>query len=137
MVKDLRRSIDYLESREDIDSEKIAFYGMSWGGWLGSIIPAIEERLSVNILLAGALHPVGRPEANSINYVTRVTQPTLLMNGRFDRAVDSEIKPMLELLGTPSEHKRLMLYDTDHIPPRVEYVKETLAWLDNYLGLVR
>jgi hypothetical protein len=44
---------------------------------------------------------------------------------------------MFDLLGTPPEHKRHILYETDHIPPRIEYVKETLAWLDKYLGPVR
>jgi hypothetical protein len=44
---------------------------------------------------------------------------------------------MFELLGTPAEHKRLMLYDTDHIPPKNEYIKATQAWLDKYLGPVR
>lgn len=34
------------------------------------------------------------------------------------------------------ENKRLILYETDHIPPRAEYIKETLAWLDKYLGPV-
>ncbi len=31
-AKDLRRSIDYLETREDIDMQRLAFYGVSWGG---------------------------------------------------------------------------------------------------------
>jgi hypothetical protein len=44
---------------------------------------------------------------------------------------------LLDLLATPLEDKRLMLYETDHIPPRTEYIKETLAWLDQYLGPVR
>jgi hypothetical protein len=44
---------------------------------------------------------------------------------------------MLDLLGTPAEDKRLLLYETDHIPPRAEYIKETLAWLDKYLGLLK
>ena len=30
LSKDLGRSIDYLGTREDIDNEKIAYYGMSW-----------------------------------------------------------------------------------------------------------
>jgi serine/threonine protein kinase len=32
VVKDFRRCIDYLETRQDIDSQKLAYYGMSWGG---------------------------------------------------------------------------------------------------------
>jgi dienelactone hydrolase len=139
LVKDFRRSIDYLATRPDIDSSKIAFYGMSWGGWIGCIIPAVEEHLKVNILVAGGLGPiiVARPEVNPINYVTRVRIPTLMLNGMYDSRIDDRIKPMLDLLGTPREHKRLILYETDHIPPRAEYIKETLAWLDRYLGPVK
>jgi hypothetical protein len=53
LVKDFRRSVDYLETRPDIDSGKLAYYGMSWGGWLGAIIPAVEERLGASVVLAG------------------------------------------------------------------------------------
>ncbi len=54
-VKDFSRSIDYLETRTDIDTTKLGFYGHSWGGWMGGIIPAVEERLEVNILVVGGL----------------------------------------------------------------------------------
>ena len=138
LVKDFRRSIDYLKTRKDIDSSKIAFYGMSWGGTLGMVIPAVEKRLCASILVAGGSLPnIIRPEANSINYVTRVRIPTLMLNGKYDINIDERIKPMYDLLGTPTEHKRLILYETDHIPPRAEYIKETLAWLDKYLGPVK
>ena len=137
-VKDFRRSVDYLETRPDIDSNKIAYYGMSWGGWLGALIPAVEKRLVANILVAGSMGPRdARPESNTINFVTRVQQPTLMLNGIYDVKIDEEIKPMFDLLGTPKEHKRLILYETDHIPPRAEYIKETLSWLDKYLGSVK
>ena len=71
--------------------------------------------------------------------MTRVKTPTLTMNGRYDRSSPYEIyaKPLIDLLGTPAEHKRLILYDTDHIPPQNEFVKEILAWLDKYLGPVK
>jgi len=140
VVKDFKRSIDYLETRPDIDSRKLAFYGMSWGGGLGAIIPAVEKRLQASILCPGGIHwRGGRPEAEPLNYVTRVRTPTLMLNGRYDTSwgLEEGIRPMYDLLGTPPEHKRLMLYDTDHIPPRNEYVKETLAWLDKYFGPVK
>jgi formylglycine-generating enzyme required for sulfatase activity/dienelactone hydrolase len=139
LVKDFRRSVDYLETRPDIDSGKLAYYGMSWGGWLGAIIPAVEERLGASVVLAGGVWGRGRPEARDLNYVTRVMTPTLMLNGRYDNIYDIEeqIKPMFDLLGTPTEHKQLILYDTDHIPPRTEYIKEILAWLDHYLGPVK
>jgi eukaryotic-like serine/threonine-protein kinase len=137
IVKDFRRCVDYLENRPDIDSGKLAYYGMSWGGSLGAIIPAVEERLSANVVCAGGfIGRATRPEAYPLNYVTRVRTPTLMLNGRYDSTfgLEAGIKPMFDLLGTPAEHKRLILYDTDHIPPRNEFVKETLAWLDKYLG---
>jgi dienelactone hydrolase len=138
LIKDLRRSIDYLETRTDIDTSKLAFYGMSWGGFTGTIIPALEERLAANILVAGGLgRMISRPESNTINYVTRIRIPTLMLNGKYDNNIDGQIRPAFKLLGTLPEHKRLILYETDHIPPKAEYVKEILAWLDKYLGPVK
>jgi dienelactone hydrolase len=134
-----KRCIDYLETRSDIDSKKLAYVGFSWGGTLGSIIPAVEERLRASVLVVGGLWGSGRSEANEINYVTRVKVPTLMLNGRYDITfpVETSVKPMFDLLGTPPQHKRLRLYDTDHFIPRNELVKETLAWLDRYLGPVK
>jgi hypothetical protein len=43
---------------------------------------------------------------------------------------------MFDLLGTPPEHKRRLTYEGGHSVPRVEMIKETLAWLDRYLGPV-
>jgi len=140
-VKDFRRSIDYLETRQDIDSKKLAFEGMSWGAEYGAIIPAVEERLKASVLVAGGLDPKepSRPEVNEINYITRVKTPTLMLNGKYDTLLplETSIKPMFDLLGTPAPDKQLKLYETDHIPPRNECIKETLAWLDRYLGPVK
>jgi len=136
VIKELRRCIDYLETRADIDADKIAYLGFSWGARLGAIIPAVEERLKVSILKSGGLRTVWRPEINQINYVTRVKHPTLMLNGRYDMTFpyETSAKPLFDLLGTPNEDKILKLYDTDHFIPRNEFIKETLAWLDRYLG---
>jgi hypothetical protein len=138
VVKDFRRSVDYLETRPDIDRAKLAYYGMSWGAKLGAIIPAVEPRLRAVVLVAGGFFGGPRPEASQINYVTRVRAPTLMLDGKYDSffGLEQGINCMFQLLGTPAADKRLMLYETDHIPPRTEYIKETLAWLDKYLGPV-
>jgi len=139
LVKDFQRCLDYLETRQDIDSQKVAYFGMSWGAiWPGILIPAVEGRLKASILLGGGLRDSGRPEVHPINYVTRVKIPTLMINGKYDSAnnYETSIKPLFDLLGTPDEHKELKLYETDHIPPQNEFIKETLAWLDKYLGPV-
>jgi len=140
-VKDLRRSIDYLETRPDIDSRRLAFYAMSYGSTLAPVILAVEERLKASVLLAGGLSIMGQglPEVNQINYITRVRQPTLMLNGKYDSIFPPETssKPMFQLLGTSAEHKQQKFYDTDHIPPINDMIKETLAWLDKYLGPVK
>jgi len=49
-AKELGRSIDYLETRDDIDTDKLAYYGVSWGGSLMQL-PAVENRLKMNMLV--------------------------------------------------------------------------------------
>jgi dienelactone hydrolase len=137
--KDLSRSIDYLETRADIDSSRLAYYGLSWGGALGAILPAIEPRIACNVLyVAGFLFQRALPEADQLHYVGRVRQPTLMLNGEFDFffPVETSQKPMFERLGTPPEHKRYVVYPGAHTLPRTEVASELLAWLDRYLGPV-
>jgi len=138
-AKDLSRTIDYLESRGDIDTDKLAYFGLSWGGAMGAIMPAVEKRLSCNVLyVAGLLFQRALPEVDQINYVTRVTQPTVMLNGEFDFffPVETSQKPMYELLGTPDQDKAYMVYPGAHSVPRTELMKQVLAWLDRYLGQV-
>ncbi len=136
--KDFKRSVDFLETREDIDSNRIAYYGMSWGGAMGAIIPAVEDRLKASVLLPGVFDDMGRPEVNQINYISRVTVPTLMLGGDYDTIspVETAMIPMYNFLGTPDEDKELKLYPTDHIPPLNDVIRETLDWLDKYLGPV-
>jgi hypothetical protein len=139
VIKELRQCIDYLETRPDIDSGKIAYLGFSWGARLGTIIPAVEERLKVSIIKIGGLGWEKRPEITDINYVTRVKIPTLMFSGRYDMIFlyETRAKPMFDLLGTPEEDKVQKVYETDHFVPRNEFIKETLAWLDKCFGPVR
>ena len=50
--KDLGRSIDYLETRPEINKSKIFYQGLSWGGAMGAILPAIEHRIKLCVLLS-------------------------------------------------------------------------------------
>lgn len=139
IVKDFRRSIDYLETRSDIDHQNLAFLGWSWGAVNGPVITAIEDRLKTSILRQGGMFGKNRPEVDPINYVGRVKIPTLMLNGRYDMSIpfDQCVKPMFELLGTPQGQKELKIYDSDHTIPTAEFIKETLRWLDKYLGPVK
>lgn len=138
--KDLGRSIDYLETRKDIDSSKLAYYGASWGAAMGMILPALEPRLKVNVLLVGGFYlQKTLPEVDQINFISRVRIPTLMLNGRYDffLPMDTAQIPAFNLFGVPEKDKRQVFYNTGHDIPRTELIREVLAWLDRYLGPVK
>ena len=65
--KDLGRSIDYLETRPDIDHEKLAYEGYSLGAALGSLLPGVEPRFKALVLVCGGFWLQKRlPEADQI-----------------------------------------------------------------------
>jgi dienelactone hydrolase len=138
--KDLARSIDYLETRPDIDTSKIAYFGFSWGGHIGPIMTVLEKRFKTSILyVAGLRSNTNFPEIDPFSFVHRVKIPTLMLNGKYDAdfPFDTSQKPLFELLGTSPEEKRQFIYETGHFVPRNELIKETLNWLDKYLGPVK
>jgi pimeloyl-ACP methyl ester carboxylesterase len=137
-AKDLSRGVDYLETRGDVSTRQLAFYGVSWGGSMGAIIPAVEPRIKVSVLYVAGLPIVGtRPEVDPINFVSRVSIPTLMLNGRYDFFFPPETssRPMFRLLGTPPDQKRFVLDEGSHFVPRTRLIQETLAWLDKYQPL--
>jgi dienelactone hydrolase len=137
--KDLQRSIDYLETRSDIDLNKLAYFGFSWGGAMGSLLPAIETRLQACVLGVGGFSLLKTlPEVDQINFAPRVKQPVLLLSGRYDffDPVETSQNPMFRLLGAPAQDKRHVLYNTSHAVPNNALIQETLAWYDRYLGAV-
>jgi len=139
-VKDVSRSIDYMQTRSDLDCSKLAYYGVSWGGAMGAIVPAVETRLRGVILhVAGLALERSLPEVDALNYVSRVKVPVLMLNGEYDNFFPFEIavKPMFNLLGTPVGQKKSRLYPSGHSAPRNEVIKESREWLDRCLGPVQ
>src|SRR5262249_10217112 len=71
--KDLGRSIDYLGTRPEIDGSKLAYEGISWGAALGSLLPAVEDRIKVCVLLnPGFYLQKCLPEVDQLNFAPRV-----------------------------------------------------------------
>ncbi len=137
--KDLGRSIDYLETRPDIDRSKLAFEGASWGAAMGALLPAVEDRIKVCVLHNPGFYPdKTSPEVDQLNFAPRVKVPVLMLDGRFDYYFPSTSsqEPMFRLLGTPNKQKLRVLFDSGHDLPRTGIIKETLNWLDRYLGPV-
>jgi eukaryotic-like serine/threonine-protein kinase len=139
-VKEYSRTIDYLETRKDMRADKVAYLGWSWGGFIGGIIPAIEKRIKVVVLNVGGMGmEKALPEVDQINYLPRITQPVLMLNGTYDMyfPVESSQKPMFSLLGTPQGQKQMRVYPSGHLVPPTEFIRETLAQLDTQLGPTR
>ena len=138
--KDLARSIDYLETRSNIDHRKLAYYAVSLGAGWGPVFTALEERIKVSVLVAGGLNTIRRPpESEPLHFAPRARQPVLMMNGRHDYAFPLETtqRPLFRLLGAPEKDKRhVVVDDAGHGPPRQFLIKEVLDWLDRYLGPV-
>ena len=140
MAKDFFRSIDYLQTRNDIDHDRLGYYGLSWGASVGPRLLGLEHRVKVAVLVGGGLDPEQEPpEIDPINFAPRATVPVLMINGKydFDTPLNTLQIPLFRLLGTSPKDKRHVLFDAGHVPPRNEVIKETLDWLDHYLGPVK
>ena len=141
IAKDLRRTIDYLESRPDIDATRVGYAGLSWGAQLATVLLTVEPRIKAAILDSGGFplrHDL--PEVDRINFAPRVQTPVLMINGRFDASfpLESSQDPMFRMLGTRDADKKHILYDVGHSEvPQKEKIRESLDWFDKYLGPVR
>jgi dipeptidyl aminopeptidase/acylaminoacyl peptidase len=138
-VKQIRLALDLVEHRADLDETKIAYYGWSWGGQRGPIPLAVDPRLRIGILEVAGLRNTGQlPQVEPFNFVTRVTQPVLMLNGIHDRnfPYEDSALPLYRMLGTPDADKRLASESEGHNLPRNLVIRETLAWLDERLGRV-
>jgi pimeloyl-ACP methyl ester carboxylesterase len=139
-AQDLSRALDYVETRKDLDSKRIAFLGASWGGALGPLLAAVEPRIRAVVLISGGLEfQATLPEVDPFNFAPRARQPTLMLNGRYDFIfpVETSQLPLFRLLGAPAQDKRQVITEGGHAPPQDLVVKETIDWLDRYLGPVR
>ncbi|MBZ5590355.1 MAG: protein kinase [Acidobacteriia bacterium] len=139
--KDLRRTVDYLETRSDIDASKVSFYGLSLGAQLGPLFLAIEPRFRTGVFFSGGFETWDMPpEVDPVNFAPRVKAPVLMVNGRedFDLPYATAQVPMFRMLGTPEADKRHVVLEGGHIPPHPqEAIKVVLNWLDDRLGPVK
>jgi len=132
-MREMRRSLDYLETRADLDMNLLVYYGFSWGGRLGAAALAIESRFKAGILNQAGMGFFRHYDVIEEHYLPRVTQPVLQFNGRFDSdfRLEESATPFFEMLG--SEHKKHVVGPTGHFVPMKTVIGETLAWLDTHI----
>ena len=53
LIKDLQRAVDVLRARANVDDERIAYLGYSYGGAMGALFAGIERRIEAAVLVVG------------------------------------------------------------------------------------
>ncbi len=137
---ELRLGIDYLETREEIDTDRLAYIGLSFGA--GSRLPfaAVDQRFKSVVLIGAGIDERMQPtlpEAANFNFAPYIDAPKLVMNGRLDEEHPwlTRARPLWDLLREPKE---LVLVDgAGHHPPVEDRVPAINAFLDRTLGPVR
>ncbi|MCC5866666.1 MAG: SUMF1/EgtB/PvdO family nonheme iron enzyme [Wenzhouxiangella sp.] len=140
-VKDVRRTVDYLESRDDIDSDRLLYHGLSLGAVRGSFALAIEQRFRTGILVSGGMVSTSHlpPEVQQIDYVTRIHMPLLMVNGKedFNFPYRDSQRPFFESIATPEDEKHLLALDWGHLPTGyTDVIRAVVDWADRWLGPV-
>jgi len=156
-VIEIRRLIDYLETRADIAPNRIFLLGASYGAMTGSTATALDERVRAAVLVCGGgdialfceapavvdelgawrhlLRYTAVPflgPADPVRYVDRISpRPVLFQNMLRDELVPKEAAQAL--FDAAGEPKEIMWYDSGHIGTDhdvvLQVITDALAWL--------
>jgi len=145
-VFDLRRGLDYLDSRSDIDSAKTGFIGISLGGIAGTVFCGVEKRVEVPVICiaGGGLRAMAGVKGlgnkvtsmmapiEPLNFVERISpRPLLFINAEDDEIIP---KPMAMLLHSKAEEpKEVIWYKSKHHVNPYKAFTDASSWLIKYL----
>ena len=131
-VVDVRRAVDLLRSRKDVDGKRIGFVGHSYGAAIGALASAVEPRIEALNLLSGGATPsrgyaqiIGRSPAKQrayrrllqtidpVRYIGHAAPRHLFIEaGRHDEIIP---QPDLKaLIAAASKPKRVKWFDAGH-----------------------
>ena len=161
-VIDLRRGIDLLLARSDVDSKRLAYIGHSIGAQWGSILSAVDQRARAVVLMAGVAElgdlflrssdpaliglrtnqPPGQlekycqsmRELDAVRFVGHSTPTELLLQfANFERYFDNT--SMQHYIDTASEPKKVIRYDSGHELNDPQALRDRYAWLVKEIGI--
>lgn len=161
-VMDVRRLIDHLETREDVDATRIGLVGASMGALLGTIASGVEPRIDVPVLIVGGgnmtlligesqlsrvveiraeLDEAGRSiqeEAEALlcidplTFVGMISPRPLLMIN----GRNDEIVPVSTneaLYSAARDPKKIIWFDTGHDVPTEKSAMRAFFWFEKHL----
>jgi hypothetical protein len=138
-VIEQRIVLDYLNSRSDIDANKIAYITAA-NYHDGYIVPGIDYRLKCNIIIANGIFEeelkMLAAEINPVNFLPRYKTQTYMLNGKYDELAYFSLSalPAFNLLPEP---KKMEAINTSHVPPLSFRVPLINKWLDESFGSVK
>ncbi len=143
-IKDWRRGIDYLETRKDINTQKLGLIGYSMGSMMGSIFAAVDDRVKASAFCVGG-DPI-LPMAATLPAIARSTvysvasslfvghiapRPVLFINGIKDTTMpEAAAKRLIDAAQKPKE---VIWADAGHILPPKD-AAQAVTWLEKTLG---
>jgi len=157
-VIDLRRAVDVLTSRSDVDAKRIGYVGFSYGATVGGILSGVDRRFKTFVLVGGGpkltsflrtlqappieqLRKAGKLETylktmttiDPDQYVRHATPATILFqNGRRDENVP--VEQAFQYHQAASQPKLVRWYDAGH-SLNDEARRDRAAWLIDILGV--
>ena len=158
LMKDLQRAVDVLRAQPNVAADRIAYYGVSYGGAMGALFAAIERRIKTAVLVVGngglVTHLTGPEDLSFMALVSCATRnawfhemvpiepirfiglakptPLLLQNGRFDEAVTPADAQLLH--NAAPEPRKLLWYDAGHNLNQ-QALFDAHDWLVEQIGL--
>lgn len=147
-VFDLRRAVDFISSRKELDHNKIGFFGISLGGITGTIFCGVEKRVQVPVIvLAGGQMNLmfGKQALSSdtknylsiiepINFVEQISpRPLLMINAENDDIIPPLMSKLL--YKKANQPKQIIWYPSKHhdIPVNNVYT-DGINWFNTYLN---
>lgn len=146
----VRRAVDLLRSRPEVDPSRIGYVGWSAGARTGALLSGVEKRIGAFVLMSGGAAPVdayaAQAPANLRPNVRRVLGPVdplrlikqarpgtlLLQDGRRDEVVPREA--LENLAGATPAKTEIRWYDAGHELNTTAY-RDQLDWLVRKLGI--
>jgi cephalosporin-C deacetylase-like acetyl esterase len=147
-VFDLRRAVDFIETRNELDASKIGFLGISLGGITGTVFCGVEKRVKVPVIvLAGgqlnlrygkkALGSDAKDYTSIIepkNFVKQIApRPLLMINAENDEIIPPIMSKLL--YKEAKKPKNIIWYPAKHHTIPIDKVyQEGFNWFDKYLN---
>jgi dienelactone hydrolase len=134
IAKDLSRAVDFLNTRNDMNPDKLAYVGVSWGAMMAPTMLVVEPRFTAAVLIAGGYGRRARlPEIEPFQFAPYVKVPVLMINGLYDQIFprESSLEPLYRDLG--SADKSIKHFESGHAPPLEETVQLVNEWLSEKL----